>query len=50
MALSDLRTELLKQEFHLDTSSETKLLQALLESIKDSNSEVANMAVKWYGY
>ena len=48
MALSDLRAELLKPEFHLDSTTESRLTTAILASIKDSNSEVQNMTVKWY--
>jgi hypothetical protein len=48
MGVSDLKNELEKPEFNLDFSTESKVIDAVLKSLKDSNSEVQNMAVKWF--
>ena len=49
MALSDLLVELSKPDFVMDQSTEQKVTNAVLNSIKDSNSEVQNQAVKCIG-
>ena len=49
MALSDLLVELSKPDFVMDQSTEQKITNAVLNSIKDSNSEVQNQAVKCIG-
>jgi hypothetical protein len=48
MATNDLFNELQKDDFILDASTETKVIDSVLKLLSDSNSEVQNMAIKWY--
>ncbi|KAJ3362638.1 hypothetical protein HDU91_003334 [Kappamyces sp. JEL0680] len=47
MACIDLFHELEKPSFLFENSSETKVVDALLAALSDSNSEVQNNALKW---
>lgn len=48
MALYDLNTELQKESFRIDESSQRQLAEVVLKLLDDSSSEVQGMAVKWY--
>lgn len=48
MALNDLMNELQKESFHMDALIEGKVVKAVLLLMDDKNSEVQNLAVKWY--
>jgi cullin-associated NEDD8-dissociated protein 1 len=49
MAISDLLTELGKENFKLDAESERKIVTKLLDIVAtDSSSDVQGIAVKWY--
>lgn len=48
MALNDLMNELQKDTFILESSIESKVVKGVLQLLNDKNSEVQNLAVKWY--
>jgi hypothetical protein len=50
MAASDLTNELTgPMAAPLDDNSSFKLVEAVLNALKDKNGEVQNMSVKWFG-
>ncbi|KAI8899213.1 armadillo-type protein [Globomyces pollinis-pini] len=46
MAANDLFNELIKPDFLLDLKTESKVADAVLKALNDSNSEVQNMSIK----
>lgn len=48
MALYDLNTELQKENFRIDESSQRQLAEVVLKLLDDTSSEVQGMAVKWF--
>ncbi|KAI9137796.1 cullin-associated NEDD8-dissociated protein 1-like protein [Paraphysoderma sedebokerense] len=46
MAINDLMTELSKESFVFDESTEKRIVTAIMKLFEDSNGEVQNMAVK----
>lgn len=48
MALNDLMNELQKDSFILESSIESRVVKGVLQLLNDKNSEVQNLAVKWY--
>lgn len=47
MATSDLLNELQKDSFKLDTDTERKVSQIVLQQLDDASGDISGLAVKW---
>lgn len=47
MATSDLLNELQKDNFKLDTDTERKVSQIVLQQLDDASGDISGLAVKW---
>jgi hypothetical protein len=49
MATSDLLNELQKDNFKLDSDTERKVSQIVLQQLDDASGDISGLAVKWFG-
>jgi hypothetical protein len=48
MATSDLLNELQKDNFKLDSDTERKVSQIVLQQLDDASGDISGLAVKWF--